>query len=302
MKKILLTGSNGFVGSNLAEYLHEKYWIVGMGRNNKIKGAVQEYIKADISEDLLKLSNLLEKCECIIHAAADKSGDDYTDSLIDINCKGTYHIAKLARRINCQKVIYISSIPVIGIPPKSEIKEEYLPFPMTMYHATKLAGEYILQQLMKDGIKVIILRIPSPIGKRMVNNTIFPVFLQKALLNEPIEILGKGSRKQNYIDLRDVANIVNRSIELDVESGCYNIASDENISNLELAQKCVTYLDSSSKIILSNKPDKFEGQTWNISIEKAQKYMNYVPKYNLEQMIKYYGKGMKDELSRINRE
>ena len=47
---------------------------------------------------------------------------------------------------------------------------------------------------------------------------------------------------------------------------------------------------------------KFEGQTWNISIEKAQKYMNYVPKYNLEQMIKYYGKGMKDELSRFNRE
>lgn len=293
MGRILLTGSNGFLGCNLAACLRKKYYIFGMGRNNETKSKVHSYLMEDITLDLSGLSGTLGETEYIIHVAADKSKEDFTDSLIDINCKGSYYIAKLAKKIKCKKFIYISSIPVIGIPPKEDLREDYFPVPNTMYHATKLAGEYIVQQLIKEGINVIILRVPSPVGYGMELNTIFPIFMQKAILGETIEIVGKGSRRQNYVDLRDLADAIEKCIELDVESGCYHIAAEKNVSNLELAEMCISCLHSSSEIEFINKSDALEGQEWNISIEKARKCMQYAPKYDVEQMIRYYGEKMR---------
>ena len=293
MKKILLTGSNGFVGCNLVDCLCKKYCIVGIGRSNEAKSTIYSYLKADITSDLSTLSESLEGIECIVHVAADKSKENFTDSLIDVNCKGTYYISKLAKKIRCKKVIYISSIPVIGLPPKDVLDEEYLPVPNTMYYATKLAGEYIVQQLVNEGINVIVLRIPSPVGRGMEMNTIFPIFIWKAILGKTIEIIGKGSRRQNYVDLRDVAGAIDKCIRLDIESGCYHIAAEKNVSNLELAEMCISCLHSSSEIELINKSDALEGQEWNISIEKAKKAMQYVPKYNVKQMIYYYGEKMR---------
>ena len=69
--------------------------------------------------------------------------------------------------------------------------------------------------------------------------------------------------------------------------------SGKNVSNLELAEMCISCLHSSSEIEFINKSDALEGQEWNISIEKARKCMQYAPKYDVEQMIRYYGEKMR---------
>lgn len=99
--------------------------------------------------------------------------------------------------------------------------------PHTMYHATKAAQELMFRQLYKDGIRTVILRIPSPISPCMSNRTIFTIFADKVMKDEPIVINGKGTRRQNYIDTRDIAQACEKILLSSCANGIYHIGADE---------------------------------------------------------------------------
>jgi nucleoside-diphosphate-sugar epimerase len=102
--------------------------------------------------------------------------------------------------------------------------------------------------------------------------------------NKKIEIAGQGSRKQNYIDIRDIARAVELSLENHV-SGIFNIASTGCISNLDLARRCVELCDSRSEIEFSGRTDAEEGYVWDVSIEKARKKLCFTPLYTIDAAI-----------------
>lgn len=286
---ILITGSNGFIGKNLCYKLSEisDVTVFGMGKGINRNSFVKNYIEYDISIDSFNkdIITRLQNCDVIIHTAACIDKDDFNSQLIDVNCRGTNNILNLAKEINCKKIIYISSIPVIGIPTNLPITENHITKPNTLYHITKLTGEYIVNQAEKYNILPIILRIPSPVGIGMNPKTILPIFLKQCILNNDIQILGNGSRKQNYIDIRDIEQAVQKCLIKNVK-GCFNIASNKTISNLELAELCIKLCNSHSRIIFSNTFDKEENVCWDISIKKAKEYLDYMPLYSIEDTIK----------------
>ena len=101
---------------------------------------------------------------------------------------------------------------------------------------------------------------------------------------QPITIIGKGTRKQNYINTKDVALAVQLAIESNVQ-GIFNIASSDSISNIELAKLCKTFLDSKSSIKLEGE-DKEEGINWDISIDKAYRELHYLPQKSILKTIR----------------
>jgi UDP-glucose 4-epimerase len=284
MKRILITGVNGFVGRSLAEYLKDMYDIVGLGRAKKTISCASEYISMDIADE--KMNHLdIGLVDVIIHAAACMSMADYDDELMRTNVLGTYNIIKLACRSGCKKLIYISSVGVIGLPTEFPITEEWIPRPNTLYHTTKLMGEYLVAGLKSDQCEVVILRIPSPVGPRMPEKTILPIFIGKAMNNQKLSVYGQGTRKQNYVDVRDISKAVEQCMKLDGIAGCYNIAGESAISNRDLAILCLEVTESSGKIVFSGTEDPLEGQEWNIDISKAQNVLGYRPQISLRQSI-----------------
>lgn len=282
--KILITGCNGFVGKNLTDAFKKEHDIIGLGRAEISRADVREYVSCNIA-DRQNLSECIRKysgsIDIIIHAAAEISDD--VEKLYNTNCLGTQNIVDFAKTAGVSCFVYISSVPVIGIPQYIPITESHPVKPATVYHYTKYFGEQIVWGLEACGIRYGCLRIPSPVGCGMPDNKIFSVFVKRCLENQPLQIYGNGMRVQNYLDLRDLSSAVKRFIDSEAK-GVYNI-SGNSISDIELAGLCKEQLKSKSDIcVLNNKSDS-DTQRWIISRDAARADFGYEPQISIEDSI-----------------
>lgn len=290
MKKVLITGVNGLIGSTIAEHLLGSYEVIGTSiEESNITGLDFKYIKSDITEkNTLEL--LPEKIDVVVHCAAIITHDNYSNLLLNANCIGVQNIAAYANGAGCERLIYFSSLPIIGKPSIIPITEEHPINPPTVYHITKYFGEQVLQLLMGED-KVVIFRIPSPIGRKTAPNKIVPVFVKNAIENVDYNLLGRGRRIQNYIDVRDIARAVECAIVKNA-SGIFNIASEKSYSNKELAELCIELFESKSSIHY-NGIDKEEDYQWVVSTKKAHEVLGFEAQYALVDTLKEIGKNFK---------
>lgn len=287
MKRVLITGVNGLIGSTIAECLLANYEVIGTSIEEKnMTGLEFQYIQSDITKKET-LEKLPPAIDVIVHCAAVITGDNFSNLLLNANCIGVQNIASYALNSKSDQLIYFSSLPIIGKPSIVPIKEDHPVDPPTVYHITKYFGELVLQKLMPDD-KLVIFRIPSPIGRKTAPNKIVPVFVKNAINNVDFTLLGKGGRKQNYIDARDIAGAVGCAIERNAY-GIYNIASEKSYTNKELAELCISLYRSKSTINYSGE-DKEEDYQWIVSTEKAKNELGFIAKYSLSDTIKEIGK------------
>lgn len=284
--KVLLTGANGFIGNHIAkEFKKNNCDVFGVGlekiSNNKY---LADYIKWNIGHEEIPNEIAKQRVDCIIHAASLIDGKDDNAELIYSNCLGTFRIYELAKIIGVQSIILLSSIPIMGLHCNMLINESTQIKPETMYHATKASQEFILNQLGKLGIRVCSLRIPSPIGPDQPENTIVPVFVRKSINGEDITLSGKGTRKQNYVDARDIANCIFFLCTSNKSCGTYVIGADKTVSNYELAELCIKLSGSSSKIVFNGKDDIFDNDNWMIDCSKL-KNEGFKLQYSIENTI-----------------
>lgn len=288
IKNILLTGSNGFVGQEIAKCIVGEGHIIGLGRKTENQCPyVAEYVSADLSKEGALDSLKGRKLDVIIHAAAnlDMAADDA--KVITDNCLGTFYLTRLAVETGCSRFIFISSLPVVGTPKPDEtgmITEKNLPHPETVYHASKLMGEHLISLLNSQGIQSTSLRIPSPVGVGMSAKTILSVFLQCARNGETITLRGRGTRRQNYVDVRDIAQAVLKAIQAPQLSECYDIVASQTISNVELARLCIKTGHSRSSVEFEG-VDSSDGVDWRANGCLAEKELGFVPQYTLEDTI-----------------
>lgn len=292
MKRVLITGINGFIGHSMSELLKGKkeYQICGVGRSTDVMDKIN-YVPCDIASDDFagKIFQSMEPCDIIIHAAASVDFSAYEECL-KTNSIGTYHVCELADMWNSSQMIYLSSVPVIGVPLEVPITEEHPAKPSTMYHLSKYFGEQIMPLALKPEIKKTILRIPSPIGRGMNMSTIVGVFLKCCQENKDLTLFGRGSRRQSYIDVRDLCMAILSAIEKEAD-GLYLVAGAHSISNLELARTCIGISGVDSEIIFKGE-DPEESSQWEVSVEKARKELGYVPEYSLEESLNWIYEGM----------
>jgi UDP-glucose 4-epimerase len=190
----------------------------------------------------------------------------------------------LAARWQVSSFVYLSSVPVIGLPRELPITEEHPVQPPTAYHASKLFGEHLCSVARAAGTPTVGLRLTAPVGPGMPDGRILPVFVRRALAGEPLELAGEGTRGQDYVDVRDIAAAVEAAIEAE-PSGVLNIASGTCTTNLELAHSCVEVLGSASDVLLSGRPDPEDGVRWEVSIERAAASIDYRPSHSLKDSI-----------------
>jgi UDP-glucose 4-epimerase len=246
-----------------------------------------EHVEACLgSEDAIDLiGKALQPCEAIVHTAASLSHDRCDPSISLTNCLGTQQIIKLANIWVAPQLVYISSVPVIGCPLQHPITEDHPTQPSTAYHASKLFGECLMRLAEGNGCRAASLRLTSPSGPGTPENRILAVFVRRALAAEPLQVLGRGTRRQNYVDVRDVAVAVGACLAKHA-SGVYNIAAAESISNSELAQTCIDVLSSSASIDFVGKPDPEEGTVWDVSVSKACRELGYRPQFTIRDSIR----------------
>ena len=284
---VFVTGAAGFIGRYTVEALLKAgYEVTALVRKKLQKQDISAaVVEGDLNEPEITENPeiLTKKCRIWIHLAANLNMQG-SDQTILTNCLGTYHAIRLAEISGAKCFIYLSSIPVIGVPKILPVTEEHPIEPKTLYHITKYAGEQMVMQQLSGKMQTVVLRIPSPVGVGMNPHHFLAVLLRKCRKNETIELYGEGKRSQNYIDVRDIAAAVLCSIDAG-RSGLYLIAGRKEIANRDLAFLCKELTGSSSEIIWGKREDPQEKEQWVISGEKAHRELGFLPQYDILKTI-----------------
>ncbi|MFT4534322.1 MAG: UDP-glucose 4-epimerase [Saprospiraceae bacterium] len=259
MKKYLITGGAGFIGSHIAEFLsnqgHEVTVLDSLrtGFVENLNNLKVQFVEGDIRDKKL-VKNLAENASAIFHLAALVSVPESLTKIsecVEINTIGTLNILDAARDTPKCKVILSTSAANYGNNPALPKVETMVPEPMTPYAITKLDGEYYLKMYEDQwGVSTTSLRYFNVFGPRQNPKSAYaaavPIFINKALQNEPITIYGDGLQTRDFVYVKDVvkANIL-ASIK---GSGTYNVALGHSTSIRELAENIIKLTNSKSKI------------------------------------------------------
>jgi len=285
---ILVTGASGFIGSaicKLLETTEHKTYGVSRRKGRLNPSASLGYIAADVSDKhaIESIAIDIPRCDVIIHAAAEINMETYSSSLVQSNCLGVLNVQWLAEQWGTTHFVFLSSIPIIGLPKFTPISEEHPTHPLTTYHSTKLFGENLVSILSKNQ-NCFSLRLSAPVGVGMPENRLLSTILRKALRNEPIGLAGQGGRKQNYVDVMDIARASLMCLSSNY-SGIYNIAGSCSLSNLSLAKRCLEKCGSTSEIVFTGQEDPEERVDWDISIDKAAMQLGFTPSLTIDDSI-----------------
>ena len=180
MKKILITGHNGFLGRNLVDFLSSKHQIIGVSnfiRNDKIK-----QIKSDIGK--LTLNKIPKDISCIIHLAAltDVSYCEKNPAkCIEVNVLGTQKMLDIARKLN-SKFIFLSTSHVYDKPKKLPILETDKIQATSIYSASKILAEKICESYANSyGMNISILRLFSVYGPHSSPHLVTTKIIQQCI-------------------------------------------------------------------------------------------------------------------------
>jgi nucleoside-diphosphate-sugar epimerase len=265
MKKILITGTNGFIGKNLSLFYSDSYHVINHTRQTNI-------------HDCLSL-----KPDIIINCA----GEIYEEvSAFDSNVKLTYELIKHCVK-NKTKMIHLGSSSEYGRK-TSASKETDVLEPTTFYEATKGAATLLCTGYAKQyNLPIITVRPYSVYGKYEKPHRLFPKLFNSFEHGEFMELY---NGYHDFIYIKDFIRGINILVENDFINGdVVNFGSGEQYSNFEVLEVFEKKYNKQANIKLHNKLSKsFESATWICNTSYAYKQYNFKTEFALEKGINDY--------------
>ena len=287
--RVLLTGGSGFVGDAIAgRLLREGCHVVALGRRplRYSANSAVEFCPADLGHSLIseQIYGLLP-LDAVVHAAARISFASSDSEVSRVNCAGTHQLVEAAIKSGIPRFVYVSSISVTGSPSGLVITEAAPLEPRSAYAASKAYGEFLVAHGYGSHGVYSTLRVTAPVGSGIPAGRLPAALVRNATAGRPLLIYGQGNRRQNYVDIRDVAQAVWLALQ-STRSGLFNIGGSCSISNSELAETVIRELHSESSIVYSETKDPEDGQSWTVSIDEAKRLLGYAPLYDISASIR----------------
>jgi len=252
VKKIVITGAAGFVGSHVYDHFASAY------PNSKIIILDKMTYAADIRnlvimekhpkhslvvEDVSNLNiciKVTKNADLVIHLAAESHVDNsFGNSMVftKSNTLGTHVLMEACKRNNVKKIIHVSTDEVYGENTNGIFFEEDQLNPTNPYSAAKAGAEMIVKSYCKSfKLPVITVRANNIYGIRQYPEKIIPRFCLRALKNLPLMVHGDGSNLRHYLSASDFASALEVLWLKGSVGEVYNVASEFELSNLEMAK------------------------------------------------------------------
>lgn len=245
MKRILITGANGFIGQNLINKLKKDNEIFGLDRSITKQLDEKHSIVADIG-DFNKIDNIFSdnKFDILIHLAAivHKNNADTSEENYDyINYECAVHLFDLCKEKNI-KVIFASTIEVYGDVGCKVVNESTKCNPMSFYAKAKFKAEQYLQNNYNN---YLILRFAAVYGEQFTLNIDKRIFLKKDKLSYYFK---DGKYTFDFCSIKNICDFINYAISSEKCSGIYILSDSNSMSALDII-KIFKKHDSSIKVL-----------------------------------------------------
>jgi dTDP-glucose 4,6-dehydratase len=317
MKKVLITGAAGFLGSHLCDrFIKEGYHVIAM--DNLITGDLKniehllnndnfEFVNHDVSEHVAIDGDL----DYILHFASPASPIDYLKipiQTLKVGSLGTHNLLGLAKAKNARMLI-ASTSEVYGDPLVHPQTEEYYgnvnPIgPRGVYDEAKRFQEAITMAYHTyHGVETRIVRIFNTYGPRMRLNDgrVLPAFIGQALRGEDLTVFGEGNQTRSFCYVDDLIEGIYRLLLSDYALPV-NIGNPDEITILDFAKEIIKLTGTTQKIIYKDLPvnDPMQRQP---DITKAKELLGWEPKVNRAEGLKityeYFKSLNQDELNKV---
>jgi UDP-glucose 4-epimerase len=226
----------------------------------------------------------------VIHAAALLDGSSRS-KIFQVNINGTIELLRLSEMINAKQFIFISGYNFFDLTKKGKITESEIASPSTDYGMSKFLAEKAIEvdKYFRGSKKIF--RIPSPVSPDISSNKIFGRFVINAKLNKILEIYGDGKRLQNYLDLRELKNLIVLSFSSNL-SGVWNLADEKLISDLDLAHTIVSTINSRSKVVAKFNANYNQDSMREIECCKIVNDFGFKHSFSISDTIKWVSNGL----------
>ena len=306
-EKIVVTGGAGFIGSHIVEEgLARGYSVTVVdnlssgNKDNLAKGA--EFLEGDI-QDSDFLTRAFKDAKTVFHLGALISVPEsmtHKKRYMTVNTLGAVDVLDVAVKAGVKNFVFSSSAAVYGDNPISPKTEDLVPEPLSPYAINKLDGEYLAEIYHREfGINAISLRYFNVFGPRQSPRSAYaaavPIFMEKALQNQPIKIYGDGEQTRDFVYVKDIvqANFLAAAYQpkrLDqgepgasssLQSRVFNVASGEITTINNLVRLILKITGSRSEIAyLPERPGDIKHSRGDN--QKIRKILGFQPKFSLE--------------------
>jgi UDP-glucose 4-epimerase len=295
MKKCLVTGGAGFIGSHLVDRLvKDKNKVIvidnlvtgNMKNLSNVKKKIK-FINLDVAKYSKRFENLFKNVDFVYHLAALA---DIVPSInnpkkyYETNVTGTMNVLHASKKNKVKKIIYAASSSCYGIPKKYPINENAsinvkYPYALTKY----LAEELVLHWGKVYKMKNISLRFFNTYGPRSRTSgaygAVFGVFLAQKINNKPLTVVGSGNQTRDFLfvkDLIEAITIVTKKIN---RSSIFNIAS-----GIETKVNQIAKIIGGTRVNIPKRPG--EPMRLKADIKKIKKATGWYPKIKIEEGVK----------------
>jgi len=306
MKTVLVTGADGFIGSHLVEKLFDEgHKVKAFVYYNSFNswGWLDSFPKEKLNHieifagdvrDPNGVRNAMKGVDVVYHLAA-LIAIPYSyhspDSYVDTNIKGTLNILQAARDYNVERILVTSTSEVYGTAIYVPIDEKHPKQGQSPYSATKIGADAMADSFYRSfNLPVTIVRPFNTYGPRQSARAVIPTIITQLLSGKTEIKLGALHPTRDLLFVKDTVNgflEIAKSTKTIGEE--INIATQQEISILDLSQKLIDSINPVAKIISDDirlRPEKSEVERLLGSSEKIMSLTNWKPQFDLNEGLK----------------
>ena len=319
MKKILVTGGAGFIGSNFIQYIldHQKDLVLLVnldaltyaGNLENLKAAEQDaryrFVKGDVRDKEL-VEQLFQKYDfdTVVHFAAESHVDrSITDPevFLTTNILGTHTLLEAAKSAwKCEpdnkhskdyregvRYLQVSTDEVYGALGKTGMFTEATPLaPNSPYSASKASADMLVRAYYQTfGLPVNITRCSNNYGPYQFPEKLIPLMIHNALHDKPLPVYGDGMQVRDWLHVKDHCAAIAAVLEKGQLGEVYNVGGNNEKANLEIVRLILGELGKSDELITYVQDRPGHDRRYAIDNTKITSGLGWKPAYTFEQGI-----------------
>ncbi len=298
MKRILVTGGAGFIGSNFVRYMLRQHpdldilvldALTYAGNLENLADVADNsrfyFFKGDIRDERM-VDNLVPNVDTIVNFAAEtfvdrsihEPGDFVTTDVV-----GTFRLLEAARKHGVERFVHISTDEVYGSVEQGSSVETDPVEPRSPYSASKAASDLLARSyFVTYGVPVIITRASNNYGPYQHPEKLIPFFITNALEDKPLPVYGDGQQVRDWLFVEDHCSAIDTVLQKGVTGEVYNVGGGYERTNLEVTRGILQALGKDESLIKYVKDRPGHDRRYSLDTTKLRS-LGWAPKVSFDE-------------------